>query len=127
MVQSGGEYDRILYHTIFLFKEVKKMLSIITGTNIDEYDGIRFPENGVHPNQFKNIAREILSKAMKTNEDICVITYSAMLIEFFEVLAKYIQTVSWIDINFIVDNKDGRKKYHIDGDIVARFGSEGNV
>ena len=90
------------------------MLSIITGTNIDEYDGIRFPENGVHPNQFKNIAREILSKAMKTNEDICVITYSAMLIEFFEVLAKYIQTVSWIDINFIVDNKDGRKKYHID-------------
>jgi len=76
------------------------MIKIITGEdtiipindakefNIPNIENMElFPEKEMNPNNFEAYAKDICKQG-KT-KDICIFTYSAMLIEFFEVMGPY--------------------------------------
>lgn len=86
------------------------MIKIITGEdtiipindakefNIPNIENIElFPEKEMNPNHFEAYAKDICKQG-KT-KDICIFTYSAMLIEFFEVMSPYYEVESEFYLN----------------------------
>ena len=85
------------------------MLKVISGQNLENYNGIKFPEAGKHPNDIF-INAKILVWASKFF-NITIITYSPILIESIEVWSEYLE----IEVEFYLNDKQipQNKLYYI--------------
>ena len=97
------------------------MINIITGDStivpIDDakefgipsiHKWIICPENGMNPNNFEEYVKDICEQS--NEKDFWIFTYSAMIIEFFEVLSQYYE----VECHFYLNDDIGCLPYKND-------------
>lgn len=75
------------------------MLKVKTGENVSNCQ-IMFPDNGVHPNKFIIMARELVWASRFFNIEIA--TFNTILIEAIDSWSEYLG----IKVEFYIDNKE---------------------
>ena len=97
------------------------MLKVITGESAKEYTGIMYPESGKTPEELFNYAKEIAKESK--NKDICIITYSAMLVEALDCWTQWFET----NASFYLDEKDCGENLYILYDYLGKPYDDINV
>lgn len=84
------------------------VLTIISGKGAEKYNGIKFPDSEVHPNDFLNLTKKLILISKVFN--ITVITYNPIFIECIDAWSVYLK----IDVIYYLIKNDTKKEISCD-------------